>query len=234
MKLNDQNKNIFVQKVFDRVFDKYDLMNDIMSLGSHRIWKKQLINWIAPTSNKKLLDVACGSGDIIKIFNECTKNSCKIYAVDQNSKMISIGKKKLKACNNIKWSVGRAEKLKFKDNFFDFYTISFGIRNVSNINLALKEAYRVLKPGGRFMCLEFSKIQNEYLDKIYQIYSKNIPKIGKYIVGTSKPYEYLVNSIENFYNQEELVALMEKNNFYKPKYRNLSGGIVALHSGWKI
>ena len=234
MKLNDQNKNIFVQKVFDRVFDKYDLMNDIISLGGHRIWKKQLINWLAPSSNKKLLDVACGSGDIIKIFNEYTKNSCKIYAVDQNSKMISIGKKKLKACNNIKWSVGRAEKLKFKDNFFDFYTISFGIRNVSNINLALKEAYRVLKPGGRFMCLEFSKIQNEYLDKIYQIYSKNIPKIGKYIVGSSEPYEYLVNSIKNFYNQEELITLMKKNNFYKSGYRNLSNGIVALHSGWKI
>ena len=234
MKLNNQNKSIFVQKVFDQVFDKYDLMNDIISLGGHRIWKKQLINWLAPSSNKKLLDVACGSGDIIKIFNECTKNTCEIYAVDQNSKMISIGKKKLKTYSNIKWSVGRAEKLKFKDNFFDFYTISFGIRNVSDINLVLKEAYRVLKPGGRFMCLEFSKIQNEYLDKIYQMYSRNIPKIGKYIVGSSEPYEYLVNSIENFYNQEELITLMKKNNFYKSEYRNLSNGIVALHSGWKI
>ena len=135
---------------------------------------------------------------------------------------------------NINWNIGNAEKLKFKDNTFDYYTISFGIRNVSNINKALSEAFRVLKPGGRFMCLEFSKIQNSHLDKIYQLYSKNIPKIGKFIVGNSKPYNYLINSIEDFYNQDELLELIKKNKFYKSEYRNLSGGVVAIHSAWKV
>ena len=233
MKLNKQNKGHYVQNVFDKVFDKYDLMNDIMSLGAHRIWKKEFINWLAPPNNKKLLDMACGSGDISKLYIDSTKNS-RVEAMDANSKMISIGKKKLNDYKNINWNVGRAEKLKFDDNIFDFYTISFGLRNVANIDRALKEAFRVLKPGGRFMCLEFSKVQNSYLNKIYQIYSKKIPKIGKFIVGESKPYKYLIDSIENFYNQEELVNLMKKNDFYKSEYRNLSGGVVAIHSGWKI
>jgi len=234
MKLNTKNKNIFIQNVFDQISDKYDLMNDIMSLGSHRLWKKQFMSWLSPSKNKKILDMACGSGDIIKLFMLYTKNKCHIEGVDANKKMISIGKNKLKKFKNINWSVGRAEKLKFPANSFDFYTISFGIRNVSNINKALSEAFRVLKPGGRFMCLEFSKVQNSYLNKVYELYSKNIPKIGGLVVGNHKPYEYLVNSIKNFYNQEELIELMEKNNFYKPEYRNLSGGIVAIHSGWKI
>ena len=174
MKLNNQNKSVFVQNVFNQVFNKYDLMNDIMSLGVHRFWKKQFINWLAPLNNKKLLDMACGSGDIVKLFINYTKNNCQIDAIDANTKMISIGKKRLKNYKNINWNIGNAEKLKFKDNTFDYYTISFGIRNVSNINKALSEAFRVLKPGGRFMCLEFSKIQNSHLDKIYQLYSKNI------------------------------------------------------------
>jgi len=148
--------------------------------------------------------------------------------------MISIGKKRLKNYKNINWNIGNAEKLKFKDNTFDYYTISFGIRNVSNINKALSEAFRVLRPGGRFMCLEFSKIQNSHLDKIYQLYSKNIPKIGKFIVGDSKPYNYLISSIEDFYNQDELLELIKKNKFYKSEYRNLSGGVVAIHSAWKV
>ena len=233
MKLNKQNKGHYVQNVFDQVFNKYDLMNDIMSLGTHRIWKKEFINWMAPSNNKKLLDMACGSGDITKLVIDSTKNS-KVEAMDANSKMISIGKKKLYKYKNIKWSVGRAEKLKFESNIFDFYTISFGLRNVADIDKALKEAFRVLKPGGRFMCLEFSKIQNSYLNKIYQTYSKKIPTIGKFIVGDSKPYKYLIDSIENFYNQEELINLLKINNFYKTEYRNLNGGVVAIHSGWKI
>ena len=234
MKLNNQNKSVFVQNVFNQVFNKYDLMNDIMSLGVHRFWKKQFINWLAPLNNKKLLDMACGSGDIVKLFIKYTKNNCQIDAIDANTKMISIGKKRLKNYKNINWNIGNAEKLKFKDNTFDYYTISFGIRNVSNINKALSEAFRVLKPGGRFMCLEFSKVQNNHLDKIYQLYSKNIPKIGNLIVGNSKPYNYLINSIEDFYNQDELLELIKKNKFYKSEYRNLSGGVVAIHSAWKV
>ena len=234
MKLNSKNKNVFVKNVFDQVFDKYDLMNDIMSLGIHRIWKKQFINWLSPSNNKKLLDMACGSGDIVKLFMNYTKNNCEVDAMDVNAKMISLGKKRLKNYKNINWNIGNAEKLKFKDNTFDYYTISFGIRNILNINKALSEAFRVLRPGGRFMCLEFSKIQNNHLDRIYQLYSKNIPKIGKFIVGDSKPYKYLVKSIEEFYNQDQFLELIKKNNFYKSEYRNLSGGIVAIHSAWKV
>ena len=178
--------------------------------------------------------MACGTGDLVRLFINLTNNNSQIYAIDQNSQMINIGKKKLGKYKNVRWSVGRAEKLNFKDNFFDYYTISFGIRNVSNINKALKEAYRVLKPGGRFMCLEFSKIENDHLNKLYKLYSKNIPKIGKVVVGDSAPYEYLLNSIDSFFNQDEFTDLMKKNNFYKTEYRNLSGGVVAIFSGWKI
>ena len=143
-------------------------------------------------------------------------------------------KKKFKENNNVKWFCNSAEKLPFKSNYFDYYTISFGIRNVSNINNALKEAYRVLKPGRRFLCLEFSKVKNEILNKFYKTYSKSIPEIGKYIVGKSEPYEYLINSIDKFHNQEKFIELIKKNKFDSVTYRNLSGGIVAIHSGWKI
>ena len=148
--------------------------------------------------------------------------------------MYKSGKNNLKLINNIKWFKASAEKLPFKDNTFDFYTISFGIRNVSNIDLTLKEAFRVLKPGGRFMCLEFSKVNNEIVDFFYEKYSKIIPLIGKYVVGSASSYEYLVKSISEFYSQEELVKLMKKHKFSNIEYRNLSSGISAIHSGWKI
>ena len=144
------------------------------------------------------------------------------------------GKKKFKNIDNIKWYVNSAENLKFKNNYFDFYTISFGLRNTKNIDKSIKEAYRVLKPGGKFLCLEFSKVQNENLRKIYKEYSKLIPKIGDIVVGEKEPYEYLVESIDKFINQEELLDCMNKNNFTNCKYRNFNGGIVAIHSGWKV
>ena len=136
--------------------------------------------------------------------------------------------------SNVKWFCNSAEKLPFKNNYFDYYTISFGIRNVDNINNTLKEAYRVLKPGGRFLCLEFSKVKNEILNEFYKTYSKSIPKIGKFIVGKSEPYEYLINSIKKFYSQEEFSKQIKKQNFTNVSYRNLSGGIVAIHSAWKV
>ena len=148
--------------------------------------------------------------------------------------MIKKGKAKLNEFKNLNWVLASAEKLPIPDNSFDFYSISFGIRNTQNINKAISEAYRVLKPGGRYFCLEFSKIQNSNLDFIYKNYSKIIPYIGKLIVGEEQPYEYLIKSIENFINQEELLELLIKNNFKKCTYRNLSGGIVSIHSGWKI
>ena len=234
MKLYNQDKTKLVNSVFSKVQKKYDLMNDIMSLGVHRLWKKNMVEWMRPHKNSKLIDIASGTGDIPKIFSEKTNNQCEINCVEPNKEMIQIGINKLKKYKNIKWKMGKAERLPFKDNTFDFYSISFGIRNVSDINLCLKEAFRVLKVGGRFMCLEFSHIENEILQKFYKQYSKTIPIIGRFVVGNSEPYKYLVESIENFYNQKELLELIYKNGFSKVEYRNLSNGISAIHSGWKI
>jgi demethylmenaquinone methyltransferase/2-methoxy-6-polyprenyl-1,4-benzoquinol methylase len=148
--------------------------------------------------------------------------------------MVSKGKKKLNTYKNINWVIAPAEKLPIKDNSCDYYTISFGLRNTKDLNKALSEAYRVLKPGGRYLCLEFSKIQNSNLEFIYKNYSKLIPLIGKAVVGKKEPYEYLVKSIDEFINQKELIDLMKINKFENCSYRNLSGGIIAIHSGWKI
>ncbi len=229
-----QNKKGLVQNVFDQVFDKYDLMNDFMSLGIHRLWKRNLLNMMNASPKQELIDVACGTGDIAKLFLDNISKNSKITCVDPNKLMISKGREKLKKFKNLNWVTAPAEKIPLKDNSFDFYTISFGLRNTKNLNKTLSEAYRVLKPGGRFLCLEFSKIQNPNLNQIYKNYSKLIPSIGKLIVGEKKPYEYLVKSIENFINQDQLIDLMLKNNLKKCTYRNLSGGIVSIHSGWKI
>ena len=229
-----QNKKGLVQNVFDQVYDQYDLMNDFMSLGVHRLWKKDLLNMMNPTSNQKLIDVACGTGDIAKLFLNNVNKKSYVTCVDPNIGMIKKGKEKLKKFNNLNWVVASAEKLPMTINSFDFYTISFGLRNTKDLNKSLSEAYRVLKPGGRYLCLEFSKIENSGLDFVYKKYSKVIPSIGKLIVGEKEPYEYLVKSIENFVNQDELIDLMKKNGFQNCTYRNLSGGIVSIHSGWKI
>ena len=234
MQQNLQNKKGLVENVFNRVFNKYDLMNDFMSMGVHRYWKKSLINIMNPRDKRKLIDVACGTGDIGKLFLDSTNKNSEITCVDPNKSMISQGKQKLSNYKNIKWIISSAEKLPLDDNSFDYYTISFGLRNTKNLNKALSEAHRVLKPGGRYLCLEFSKIQNSNLDLIYKNYSKLIPIIGQFVVGEKEPYEYLIKSIEQFINQDELIDLMEKNNFQKCSYRNLSGGIVSIHSGWKI
>jgi demethylmenaquinone methyltransferase / 2-methoxy-6-polyprenyl-1,4-benzoquinol methylase len=228
-----QNKKGLVENVFDQVYDQYDLMNDLMSLGIHRLWKKDLLNMMNPSSNQKLIDVACGTGDIAKLFLDKIKNDSQVTCVDPNKGMITKGKEKLNKYKNLNWVIASAERLPLADNSFDFYTISFGLRNTKNLDKALKEAYRVLKPGGRYLCLEFSKIQNSGLNFIYKNYSKLIPSIGKIVVGEKKPYEYLIKSIENFVNQEELLSLMNINRFEKCTYRDLSGGIVSIHSGWK-
>tara|TARA_B100000965_G_C19426897_1_gene684695 strand:+ start:209 stop:913 length:705 start_codon:yes stop_codon:yes gene_type:complete len=234
MTQNLQQNKKFVENVFNKVFDKYDLMNDIMSLGIHRIWKRELIQMMNPSENQSLIDVACGTGDVSKLYSIATNNNSKILCTDPNSKMIYEGKKKLKNYDNIKWKVCSAEKLKVLDDSFDFYTISFGLRNTKNIEKSISEAYRVLKKGGRFLCLEFSKVQNENLETLYNNYSKIIPIIGKFVVGDEKPYKYLIKSINNFVNQQKLKEIMEKNKFLNCSYKNLNGGIVAIHSGWKI
>ena len=229
-----QNKKGLVQNVFNQVYDQYDLMNDIVSLGIHRVWKKNLLHMMNPSKNQNLIDVACGTGDIAKLFLDKVDKSSQVTCVDPNKAMILKGKKKLFRFKNLNWINASAEKLPLQSNSFDFYTISFGLRNTTNINKSLSEAYRVLKPGGRFLCLEFSQIQNENLKFIYKQYSKLIPLIGKYVVGTKEPYKYLLESIEKFINQDELLDLMSKNKFQKCKYKNLSNGIVSIHSGWKI
>ena len=182
------DKTKLVNSVFDKVYKNYDLMNDLMSFGIHRIWKKKLLAWMRPQPDDKIIDVASGTGDLAKIVSEKNKNKNIISCVEPNQGMLNTGEKKLKSLKNIKWYSSSAEKLPFKDNSFDIYTISFGIRNVTDINRCLEEAYRVLKPGGHFLCLEFSKVENEILNSFYQKYSKLIPFVGKIIVGDVKPY----------------------------------------------
>ena len=234
MKNTILNKAKLVNSVFSNVSKKYDLMNDIMSFGIHRVWKEKFIDWMNPSQNSQLIDVASGTGDIAKLFSLKNKNLSEITCIEPNNEMFNEGKYNLKNFKNIKWIKSNAEKLPIKSNTFDFYSISYGIRNVSDINKTLKEAYRVLKPGGRFMCLEFSKIDNELINFLYKNYSKAIPIIGKYIVGSSSPYEYLINSIGAFYDQKQLLKIITKNGFVNVEYRNLSNGISAIHSGWKV
>ena len=229
-----QNKKGLVQNVFDQVYDRYDLMNDFMSFGVHRLWKKSMLNMMNPSANQKLVDVACGTGDIAKLFLKYANESSQITCVDPNKGMIKKGKEKLNKFKDLNWIIAPAERLPIANDTFDFYTISFGLRNTKNLDIALSEAYRVLKPGGRYLCLEFSKIQNSSLNFIYKNYSKFIPSIGELIIGEKEPYNYLIKSIEEFINQEELLSLLYKNGFKKCSYRNLSGGIVSIHSGWKI
>ena len=234
MKRTIEDKNKLVNSIFSSVHKKYDLMNDIMSLGVHRLWKEKFIEWMNPQPNTRLIDVASGTGDIAKLFFKKTNETSKITCVEPNKKMLEQGKIKLRNYNTINWINSQAERIPVENDSYDYYSISYGIRNVSNINTVLKEALRVLKPGGRFMCLEFSKIDNELLNFLYKQYSKTIPLIGKLVVGSEKPYEYLVNSIEKFYNQEQLVELMKTNGFSNIEFRNVSSGVSAIHSGWKI
>jgi len=234
MKSNIQDKTKLVNSVFSKVYKRYDLMNDILSLGLHRIWKERFIQWMCPQQNTKLIDVASGTGDIAKLFSQKTNNNSEIICLEPNLEMLEEGRVKLKNFNNVRWINASAERLPFDSDMFDYYSISYGIRNVNDINKTLREAFRVLKTGGRFMCLEFSKVDNEILDLLYQKYSKTIPYIGKFIVGSEKPYKYLVKSIESFISQKELVKLMRENGFSNIEFRNLSNGISAIHSGWKI
>ena len=203
MKTHNTNSKTLVKRVFQDVFEKYDLMNDLMSLGIHRLWKKDFVHYLNPQKNTSLIDVASGTGDIAKLYLDKINYNGSVCCVDENQEMLNLNKIKLKKNSKVRWFCNRAEKLPFKNNSFDYYTISFGIRNVDNLNDTLKEAYRVLKPGGRFLCLEFSKVKNETLDKFYKTYSKLIPQMGKFVLGKSEPYQYLINSIEEFYSQEE-------------------------------
>ena len=233
MKTQQKNRERFVSKVFQDVFDKYDLMNDITSLGIHREWKNNLINWMAPQKNQKLADIAGGTGDIARKFLNNGGHSA--YVIDINEEMIKSGKVNKKNLKNIKWLVASAEDIPIDDNTFERATMGFGLRNVTNRAQALKEVYRILKPGGRFICLEFSHVENESIEEIYNFWSfKCMPYIGEKVAGDRSAYTYLVESIRQFPTQPELSEMFSEAGFSRVKYRNLSNGIVSLHSGWKL
>jgi demethylmenaquinone methyltransferase/2-methoxy-6-polyprenyl-1,4-benzoquinol methylase len=223
--------------VFSSVASKYDIMNDAMSIGIHRLWKDSFIAQLNPRKGSKLLDVAGGTGDIAFRFLNKT-HSGNVTVCDINKDMLLEGKKRSVDRNmlqNIEWVCGDAEKLPMPKGSFDYYTIAFGIRNVTNIENALLEAYRVLKPGGRFMCLEFSQVDNPLLGKIYDVFSfRLIPKIGKFLAGDEASYRYLVESIRKFPSREGFAGMIRDAGFLNVTYKELSGGIVAIHSGWKI
>ena len=226
-----------VQGVFTSVASKYDIMNDVMSLGVHRIWKEVMMDWLAPRPSQKLLDVAGGTGDIsFKFLKRAGSGHATVLDITEN--MLIEGRKRAEAnqvLDSLNWVVGDAMALPFADNSFDVYTISFGIRNVTRPQEALNEAFRVLRPGGRLMVLEFSQIPVPLAQKAYDFYSFNvIPRMGKLIANDRDSYQYLIESIRKFPNQETFLSMVRQAGFENANYRNLSLGISALHSGWKI
>ena len=226
-----------VHGVFTSVASKYDVMNDVMSAGIHRIWKDAMMDWLAPRPGQRLLDVAGGTGDVAFRFLGRAAGATATV-LDMTESMLVEGRKRAEAermADQLDWVVGDAMALPFPDNSFDVYTISFGIRNVTRVQDALNEAFRVLKPGGRLMVLEFSQLPNPMMQKLYDLYSFNvIPVMGQVITGDRDSYQYLVESIRKFPDQESFAAMIRKAGFAQVKYRNLTMGIAALHSGWKV
>ena len=226
-----------VHGVFSSVASKYDVMNDAMSMGIHRLWKDAMMDWLAPREGQLLLDVAGGTGDIAFRFLKRAP-SAQAVVLDMTEDMLVAGRTRAEAdklSSSLDWVVGDAMALPFPDNSFDVYTISFGIRNVTRIADALSEAYRVLRPGGRLMVLEFSQLPNPGMQKLYDLYSFNvIPKMGKLIAGDADSYQYLVESIRKFPDQETFASMIRAAGFEVVKYRNLTMGVAALHSGWKL
>ena len=235
-------KQAMVDDVFHKVADRYDLMNDLMSAGMHRLWKDALVSFLAPPKNGSqpwhLLDVAGGTGDIATRVVQKSQGTAKATVCDINDSMLRVGKdraEKAGLSDLIAFSQGNAEDLPFSDRTFDAYTIAFGIRNVPDIPKALQEARRVLKRGGRFLCLEFSEVDVPLLDRLYDDFSfKAIPYIGKIVTGDGEPYRYLVESIRKFPRQERFAEMIREAGFEQVAHRNYSGGIAALHSGWKL
>ena len=226
-------KKKLVKKVFDKVHDKYDFMNDIMSLGSHRLWKKEFIKIINPKPSEIIIDMASGTGDISKLISNKYSNQ-NILRMDPNYLMLKKGSNNFKKNEKIVEICASAENIPLKDNLVDTYAISFGIRNAYDTQKALEEAFRITKKGGKFICLEFFKINRPILKELYKIYSNTIPTIGEIIVGDRKPYEYLTSSIEKFYTQDEFKNMLEKSKFKNVNYINLMAGVVPIHTAWKI
>lgn len=230
-----------VHDVFEQVASRYDLMNDLMSGGLHRAWKQAMIDWLNPPRGEKpfkLIDVAGGTGDIAFRFLERAGANAHVTVCDINPHMLGVGQGRAEAQafgERVEFVCGDAEKLPFPNRSFDAYTIAFGIRNVTHVERAVAEAFRVLKPGGRFLCLEFSQVSVPLLDSIYDAYSFSaIPKMGQWVTGDGEPYQYLVESIRRFPPQDRFKAMIEAEGFARVQYRNLTGGIAALHSGWRL
>jgi demethylmenaquinone methyltransferase / 2-methoxy-6-polyprenyl-1,4-benzoquinol methylase len=233
-------KQSLVNDVFHKVAERYDLMNDLMSGGLHRLWKDGLVAWLNPPRRAgwKVLDVAGGTGDIAFRIIDASQRHAHATVLDINGSMLAVGRERAEKRGlsaNTDFVEANAEELPFADETFDAYTIAFGIRNVPRIETALAEAFRVLKPGGRFLCLEFSEVDLPFLEKVYESWSfKAIPQIGKMVTGDAEPYSYLVESIRKFPNQRRFAEMIGKAGFGRVDFRNYTGGIAALHSGWKL
>ena len=235
------DKQALVDDVFHSVARRYDLMNDLMSGGLHRLWKRDFITWLNPPKGQqayRLLDVAGGTGDIALRYAAATGPNASATICDISPEMLAVGRRRVHDAGldeRITCIEGNAETLPFEAASFDAYTIAFGIRNVTHIDRALSEAYRVLRPGGRFLCLEFSEVQVPILDRLYDFHSfEVIPRLGKLTAGSAEPYQYLVESIRKFPKQEAFAEMVRHAGFARVSYRNLAGGIAAMHSGWKI
>ncbi|HKU94789.1 MAG TPA: bifunctional demethylmenaquinone methyltransferase/2-methoxy-6-polyprenyl-1,4-benzoquinol methylase UbiE [Vineibacter sp.] len=227
-----------VRQVFDNVAVRYDLMNDLMSLGVHRLWKDRMVATLAPRTGSAIIDVAGGTGDIAFRIHDRTRGGAHVTVCDINPTMLSVGQDRAVdrgILRGLDWTAGDAESLPFPDRRFDGYTIAFGLRNVTNIDRALSEARRVLKPGGRFLCLEFSHVTLPLLGRLYDAYSVTmLPTLGGLVAGDRESYRYLHESIRRHPPQDELAAKMTAAGLAHVTWRDMSGGIVALHSGWRI
>jgi demethylmenaquinone methyltransferase/2-methoxy-6-polyprenyl-1,4-benzoquinol methylase len=225
-----------VRAVFDSVASSYDVMNDLMSLGIHRVWKRAFVDWLAPHAGQRLLDVAGGTGDIATLWR--TRGGGPVTVCDINAEMIAVGRGRTDAAGGdagVDWVVGDAEDLPLADGSVDRVTIAFGLRNVTRIDRAIAEMTRVLRPGGRFMCLEFSRPTQGWLDPIYDTYSfKVLPWLGDKVADDREAYQYLAESIRRFPDQQDLAERMRRTGLEKVKWRNLSAGIAAIHSGWRL
>jgi demethylmenaquinone methyltransferase / 2-methoxy-6-polyprenyl-1,4-benzoquinol methylase len=233
----EADKAGMVHGVFSRVASKYDVMNDLMSGGVHRLWKDAMMDWLAPRPGQRLLDVAGGTGDVAFRFLKRAAGATAVVC-DMTEPMLVEGRKRAdadKLAERLDWVVGDAMALPFASASFDVYTISFGIRNVTRIADALSEAFRVLRPGGRLMVLEFSRIPNDLMQKAYDLYSFNvIPVMGQVVTGDRDSYQYLVESIRKFPDQDSFSGMIRQAGFGQVKYRNMTMGVAALHSGWKL
>ena len=236
----EEEKQGLVNDVFHKVAKRYDIMNDLMSGGLHRLWKDAMVTALNPPKRPgwKALDVAGGTGDIAFRIVEASGCAAHVTVLDINGSMLEVGRERAERRGlggSLDFVEANAEELPFEDESFDAYTIAFGIRNVPHIEIALAEAFRVLKTGGRFLCLEFSEVEMPLLDRVYEQWSfKAIPQIGRAVTGEAEPYSYLVESIRKFPNQQNFAAMIGRAGFERVSFRNYSGGIAALHSGWKL